>query len=179
MTSRPKGRSSLANFKWFILGEGWGQCTKTSSSYKFSSVILIHIRCSIYLLTKSILGMIHMKILHENCPMFKTPHSSCPSMSKIFPPPWPWTSLDVQFQTPLPFQMVTSQLKENIIQQWILYIIKFFLQFGFHFQYQLMNLVWLSFHFFFILLNPPHYLLFRGFILLYVQLLIVCNYSHF
>ena len=46
-------------------------------------------------------------------------------------------------------------------------VIKFFLQFGFCFQYQLINFAWLSFDFFFIYLKP-HYLLFRGFILLCV-----------
>ena len=43
----------------------------------------------------------HMNV-HENCPVFKTPHPPCPSTSKIFPPLW----------TP-PLQMITSQLKEN------------------------------------------------------------------
>ena len=47
-----------------------------------------------------------------------------------------------------PLQMITSQLKENIIQGWLLYVIRSFLQVGFRFQYQLINLVWLSFDFF-------------------------------
>ena len=45
-------------------------------------------------------------------------------------------------------QMITSQLKGNIIQGWLIYIIRFFLQVGFRFQYQLINLAWLSFDFF-------------------------------
>ena len=33
-------------------------------------------------------------------------------------------TLDVQFQTPpLPLQMITNQLKENIIQGWLLYML--------------------------------------------------------
>ena len=57
-------------------------------------------------------------------------------------------------ERPSPLQMITNQLKENIIQEWLLYVTKSFLQVGFRFQYQLINLVWLSF----------------GFILLSVQL---------
>ena len=58
-------------------------------------------------------------------------------------------TLHVQFQTnPLPLQMITNHLKENIIQGWLLYINRFFLQVGFCFQYQLINLVWLSIEFF-------------------------------
>ena len=57
-------------------------------------------------------------------------------------------TLDVQFQTTPPLQMITNQLKENIIQDWLLYVIRSFFQVGFRFQYQLINLVWLSFDFF-------------------------------
>ena len=48
----------------------------------------------------------------------------------------------------LPFQMITNQLKESTIQGWLLYVIRSFLQVDFRFQYQLINLVWLSFDFF-------------------------------
>ena len=74
-------------------------------------------------------------------------------------------TLDVQFQTknssPTPFsllclQIITNQLKENIIQGWLSYVIKSFLQVGFRFQYQPINLVWLSFDFFH-LAEAPHY----------------------
>ena len=69
--------------------------------------------------------------VHENCPIFKTPNPPCPSTSKIRPPPWPWTS---NFKrTPLPLQMITSQLKEKRIQWWILSVIRSFLQVGFRF----------------------------------------------
>ena len=60
-------------------------------------------------------------------------------------------TLDVKFQTnpsPLPPQMISNQLKENVIQEWLLYVIRSFLQVSFRFQYQLINLVWLSFDFF-------------------------------
>ena len=64
--------------------------------------------------------------------------------------------LDVQNQMnppPLPhlppsLQMITNQFIENIIQRWLSYVIRSFLQVGFRFQYQLINLVWLSFDFF-------------------------------
>ena len=58
--------------------------------------------------------------------------------------------LDVQTQTNPhpPLQMITNQLKENIIERWLLYVIKSFLQIGFSFQCQLINLIWLSFDFF-------------------------------
>ena len=57
-------------------------------------------------------------------------------------------ALDVQFQTKPPLQMITNQLKENIIQGWLLRVIRPFLQVGFRFQYQLINLIWLSLDFF-------------------------------
>ena len=54
-------------------------------------------------------------------------------------------TLDVQFETNSPLQMITNQLKENIIQEWLLYLIRSFLKVGFRFQYQITNLTWLSF----------------------------------
>ena len=83
-------------------------------------------------------------------------------------------TLNVQFQTN------PNQLKENIIQGWLLYVIRSFLQVDFRFQYQLINLVWLSFDFFSFSWTSSHYLLFRGFTLLCVQLSnIIYNYSYF
>ena len=60
------------------------------------------------------------------------------------------TSKELQTNSPLPHspQIITDQLKENIINRWLLYVIRSFLQVGFRFQYQLINLVWLSFDFF-------------------------------
>ena len=55
---------------------------------------------------------------------------------KFFHPPWPWTS---NFKWTPPLQMMTNQLKENIIQGWLLYVIRSFLYFGSRFQYQLIN----------------------------------------
>ena len=83
---------------------------------------------------------------HESCPIFRIPVPPYPSMSEIFPPPWSWT---FNFKrTPSFFQIITSQLKKNIIQGWLLYVIRSFLQVSFRFQYQLNNIVWLPFDFF-------------------------------
>ena len=49
---------------------------------------------------------------------------------------------------PPPLEMITNQLKENIIQGLLLNVIRSFLRVGFRFQYQLINLVWLSYNFF-------------------------------
>ena len=49
---------------------------------------------------------------------------------------------------PSSLQMVTNQLKENVNPRMTIYVIKFFLQFGLRFHYQLINIVWLSFDFF-------------------------------
>ena len=60
-------------------------------------------------------------------------------------------TFDVYFQrnSPLPLlQMITNQLKGNVILGWLLYVITSFLQVGFRFQYQLNNLVWFSVDFF-------------------------------
>ena len=50
--------------------------------------------------------------------------------------------------SPLLLQMITNQLKEMIIQGGVLYIVRSFLQVDFYFQYQLIDLVRLSFDFF-------------------------------
>ena len=78
-------------------------------------------------------------------------------------------TLDVQFQRNPPL-MITNQLKENIIQGWLLYVIESFLEVGFRFQYQLINLAWLSFDFFSFSWSLTFYFLVSGFILLCVQL---------
>ena len=91
--------------------------------------------------------------VHENSVIFNPlPPLPCPSTSKILLPPWFWTS-KIKWTPPLPhlppsLQMITNQLRENIIQRWLSYVIRSFLQVGFRFQYQLINLVWLSFDFF-------------------------------
>ena len=78
----------------------------------------------------------------------RPPHPSCPATSKILPPPWLWTSNFKRNPLPLPLQIMTNQLKENIIQGWLLHDIRSFLQVGFCSQYQLINLVWLSIDFY-------------------------------
>ena len=60
-------------------------------------------------------------------------------------------TFDVHFQRNSPLtllQMITNQLKVNVILGWLLYVITSFLQVGFRFQYQLNNLVWFSVDFF-------------------------------
>ena len=81
-------------------------------------------------------------------------------------------TLDIQFQmTPSgPLQMITNQFKDNIIQRWLLYVIRSFLQVGFRFQYQPINLFWFSFDFNLFSWSALLYLLLRGFILLCVRL---------
>ena len=66
--------------------------------------------------------------VHENCSILNT-FSLCPSMSKIVP------TLELGRKLPL-LQMITNQLKENIIQVLPLYVIRSFLQVGFRLQYQ-------------------------------------------
>ena len=86
------------------------------------------------------------------------------------------------FQALLALQMITNQLKENIVQGWLLYIIRSFLKDGLCFQYQ--NLVWLSFDLFSFSLSPTICL----FVALYCcicscskisQNVFYYNYSHF
>ena len=82
--------------------------------------------------------------VHENYPIFQTPTTLVYLRSKFFHP------LDLGcpiLNEPPPLQMITNQLKENINQGWQLYVTRSFLQAGFRFRYQLINLVWLSFHF--------------------------------
>ena len=66
----------------------------------------------------------------------------------------------------LRLQMIINQLKANIVQGWLLYVIRSILQVGFRFKNRLINLInWLLF-----IQLKYHYLIFRGFILLCVQL---------
>ena len=58
---------------------------------------------------------------------------ACPSTSKILPPAWHWTS-SFKRMTPS-LQMITNELKENIIQVWLLYFIGSFLQVAFVFSF--------------------------------------------
>ena len=78
--------------------------------------------------------------VHENCPN----HLSSYIQNSSTP-----LTLNVQFQTnpPSPLEMVTNQLKWNIILGWLVYFIRSFLQVDFRFQYQLINLAWLSIDF--------------------------------
>ena len=66
-----------------------------------------------------------LKIVQFSRPPIRLVHTT----SNILPPPWPWTSTFKRI--PPPLQMITSQLKEHIIQGWLLYVIRSFLQVGF------------------------------------------------
>ena len=78
-------------------------------------------------------------IVHYKCPIFKTPHPLVHLRPEFFHP------LDlgrpIPKEPPFSLQVITNPLKENIIQEWLLYVIRSFLQVDFHFQYQLINLV--------------------------------------
>ena len=90
--------------------------------------------------------MMSMKIIQFSRTTLPPSRLACPATSKIFPSPWPCTA---NFKRPLPHsQIITNQLKEKIIQGWLLYGIRSFLQVGLRFQYQFINLVWLSVDFF-------------------------------
>ena len=95
------------------------------------------------------LGMIHIRRPWK-LSNFQDPLPPCPSTSNFIPPPRPWT---FKFKhtpppspliPPPPLQMITNQLKENIIQGWLSDIIRSFLRVGSHFQHQLINFVWFS-----------------------------------
>ena len=75
----------------------------------------------------------------------KIVQSSRPSIPLVHPRPKFFHHLDLgrPMSNDPPLQMITNQLKENIIQGWLLYVTRFCLQVGFRFQYQLVNLVWL------------------------------------
>ena len=51
--------------------------------------------------------------VHENCPIFKTPHPPYPSTSKILRPPWLWTSNFNQTPPPSPNDNQAITRKHN------------------------------------------------------------------
>ena len=85
--------------------------------------------------------MTSMKIVQFSRPHH---HLLCPSTSKILPPPWPWTS---NFKQSRLSPSDNQSIWKTIIQGWLLYVIRSFLQVGFRFKYQLINVVWLFFDF--------------------------------
>ena len=90
---------------------------------------------------RSSLGMIYTHDVHKNSPIFKTATHFVHLRPRLF------HLLD--FRRPISneissLQMITNQLKENIIQWWLLHVIRPFVQVGFCFQHQLINLAWLS-----------------------------------
>ena len=118
--------------------------------------------------------------VHENCPIFKPP-TTLSIRPKFFHPLDPGRPISNK----PPLQMINNQLKENVIQGWLLCVIRPFLQVGFRFQYQLTNLVWLSFDFFLFSWSPT----ICFFVALYscvcscpksiTKCLLLINYSHF
>ena len=80
----------------------------------------------VVLFSRSLTPLVHL------CPKLFHPVDLACSISNELPTLW----------------MITNQLKKNINPSMAIYVIRFFLQFGFCFQYQLINLVWLSFDFF-------------------------------
>ena len=122
--------------------------------------------------------------VHENCPIFKTPPFLFIYVQNFFT----LLTMDIQFHPTLPpIQMIANPWKENIIQGWLLYVIRLFLQVSFRFQYQLINVVRLSFDFFSFGWNLT-ICFFRGSMLLCVQFFINIKkcllftfiyYSHF
>ena len=77
---------------------------------------------------------------HENYPVFKTLQHPCLSTSKNFPLPWPWM---YNFRWAPSLKMITNQLKKKHKQRKTIICCQVILKVGLHFQYQLINLVWL------------------------------------
>ena len=80
--------------------------------------------------------------VHENWPIFKTTHP--PPLVQLRPKFFHPLDLGppVSNESPLSLQIITNQLKENVIQG-LFHVIRSFHQVGFCSQYQLINLVWL------------------------------------
>ena len=110
--------------------------------------------------------------VHENCPNFKTPHPLVHLLPNSFHPLDLGRPILDEPQRHHPLQMITNQLKENIIQGWCDYYMLsgpfFRLAFVFSMNPLLMSGFPLSsFH---LVEASLLYLLLRGFSLLYVQL---------
>ena len=91
--------------------------------------------------------------VHENWSIFKTPHPLVHLRPKFFHPLDVGRPLLNETPSPLPHAHThttidNQSIKKNIIQGWLLYVIKSFLQVSFTSQYQLINLIWLFFDFF-------------------------------
>ena len=83
-----------------------------------------------------------------NIVQFSRPPTSLVHLQpKFFHPPDLGRPISID-RPPPPLQIITNRLKENITQGRLLYVIRSFLQVGFRFQYQLINLIRLSFEFF-------------------------------
>ena len=117
-----------------------------SSLFPWIQVLLVSLQILPYTIVKANKGRYTYDV-HENCAIFKTPPP--PPLSSYVQNSSTLLTLDIQFKHPpppppalsLPFQMITNQLKEDIIQGGLLYVIRSFLRVGFCFKYQLINLV--------------------------------------
>ena len=106
-----------------------------------SARILLILISKTFVFRNITLGMIHIWQSWK-LPNIQDHHPTCTATSNILPTLWPWTS---NFKQTLPlFQMITDQLKGNIILGWLLYVIRSFFLVSFCFQYRLINFVWLS-----------------------------------
>ena len=141
MSSKSSHSSSFANepyarkfHRYRCLGKG------KLRPWKFYTLITALIRLVIFQIHIFKLKGRYTYDVHENCPN----HLSSYIQNSSTP-----LTLNVQFQTnpPSPLEMVTNQLKWNIILGWLVYFIRSFLQVDFRFQYQLINLAWLSIDF--------------------------------
>ena len=130
-----------------------------------SSVFNCHNLRGVKLLTKIRLGLSHLRkhnfkhgflylarddthMTSMNIVQFSRPPTSLVHLQpKFFHPPDLGRPISID-RPPPPLQIITNRLKENIIQGRLLYVIRSFLQVGFRFQYQLINLIRLSFEFF-------------------------------
>ena len=126
--------ASSISQRWYLLGL-IGTC-----------LLLVWISSQVFLV-KSVLFVLGDDTHMTSMKIFKipTPLSSYVQNS----PPWPWTSNFKRIAPPSLSAFLSKLINEKeTILGWLLYVIRSFLQVGFRFQYQLINLVWLSIDFF-------------------------------
>ena len=158
---------NLTYISSFLLFLFWDLCWRVSSVYNNQSIFVwflltpkkfdklvqrdwLRCRCK-WLFQQTSYGRYTYDV-HENWKIFKTTQPLVQLRPKFFHP------LDLERpisnDPPLPppstnhLQIITNQLKENIIQGWTLHVIRSFPQVSFCSQYQLINFVWLSIDFY-------------------------------
>ena len=111
--------------------------------------------------------------VHENCSIFMTPHSLVHLRPKFFHP------LDLEHPIsnifPLPhFQMIINQLKENMIEGWLLYVNR--LAFRLVFIFSINSIIFSGFPLtFFHLAEASLFAVVQK----YHEMSFICNHSHF